>query len=100
MFVVGINLVLVSIATGVNLWACRHGDPRLRPLWAATAVVCVVYVAAYVWLMVGDVDRGKWSEQVVGVGIPAWIIGWMAPAILTIHLFNRDRHRIIEKADP
>lgn len=100
MFPVVINLILVVFAAGVNAWASRRGDMRMRPLWAATSIVCLVYVVAYLWLLFTDVDRARWSQQVVGVGIPAWVIGWMAPAWMSVHLFNRDRHRLDEKASP
>jgi hypothetical protein len=104
--VVVLNLVCVAVAVAVNWWAARSGLLRLRTIHAAIAAIAGVYVAGYLWLLglipfLDAPDPARWSSVLRGLSLVAWVVVWVAPAVLSIRT-TRELHTAIrerQKAD-
>lgn len=96
--VIWLNFTGAVLAFLANIWAANRSDPRERPVWAAVAVLAVIYAGSYVWLMV-DGDVAIWSKIMRGVSLVVWPLVWSTAPILSVVLFRRDQQRIAQHAD-
>lgn len=81
--VVWINTLGAAGALYVNVQAYRFGLPRFRKACFMVAGLSFVYVAAYLFLLFGDVGYLLWSSWLRGVAMVVWPVVWMAPAIIS-----------------
>lgn len=92
--------VLTALGAVVSFFmscrASKHGLLRFRPVHAAIAVLSAVYVAGYLWLLVGNPTVALWSSVMRGFSIVAWPAVWVAPAWLSLRV-NRELHDAIRK---
>lgn len=73
--------------------AARHGLPSWRPYHAAVAVLSLLYLAGYIWLIGFAPTVSIWSGRMRGVGLVAWPVVWMVPSILSMRSFVK-LHRL------
>ena len=98
MFVLIANGVLAAVSLVAHIIASNLTDPRKRPLHAAIAVVCLIYVLGYTWVVITQ-DVFEWSRLFRGVSIIVWPLVWIAPAAQDIYLFRQDGRRIERQAE-
>lgn len=92
------SVIVVNMAGAVCAAWCNARAavrlPFLRPLRAAITAYCLLYVAAYVVLLVTE-DVAPWSRVMRGVSIPSWVLVWAAPAWMA----HRVTSRIVERIE-
>lgn len=81
--VLWINTIGAAGALYVNVQAYRFGLSRFRKACFMVAGLSFVYVAAYLFLLFGDVDYLLWSSWLRGVAMVVWPVVWMMPAIIS-----------------
>jgi hypothetical protein len=94
---VSVTVVLVAIAAVLNLWAARETRRyhhrrmsllNMRRLFTITGALAVVYVPFYVSVFWAS-SEASWSTFMLGFGIVAWIVPWIAtPALYLIAVRN------------
>ena len=93
LMVVWLNLGMSLVAASVCRYAARHTFPELRPVFAATTILALIYSGAYVWLAFNLERSGVWSQYVRPVSLVAWPVAWMCPAALSVILWLRINRR-------
>lgn len=66
---------LIAYRKGLHDWAFFH---------LSVAGLAGIYLCGYAWLVLSDVDRGTWSEVMVGVGFITWPVVWGWPSWASI----------------
>ena len=84
------NAALASIAAGVNIWAAQGAPKLLRPARLAIGFLALVYAVGITWGLVTD-QIERWTSIGRVVGLFAWVLVWIVPAIASRH----DRRRIV-----
>lgn len=88
-FVIWINLILASISGLFAFKASRIGVFGLRNTFKLVAGMAWLYSFAYSLLLISDVNFLQWSSIMRGVSIFAWVIVWIVPAYMSIHLWKQ-----------
>lgn len=91
-----LSLIGAVVAFCMSCRASRHGLLRFRPVHAAIAVLSAVYVAGYLWLLLGNPTVVLWSSVMRGFSMVAWLVVWVVPAWLSLRV-NRELHAAIRK---
>ena len=94
--VAGVSLVGALLSLVVSWVAARRGLIRFRTLHAAVAAMSTVYVAGYLWLMLGNPAPAFWSSVMRGFSLVAWGVVWIAPAVVSLTV-ARDLHAAVRK---
>lgn len=95
-FVIWVNMALAMAALHWNVVAARVGIAGMRSARAMVAGLAVLYIAAYLVLVISDVQAAQWSSLMRGVSIVVWLVVWTNPARRSIELWGRvpgDAHR-------
>ena len=79
-WVVAAQSVLVVCALSLSVWATTHGLAEWRPWHAAIAGLCVLYLGAYLYLLILNPPRAAWSEWTIGISFVTWPVAWTWPA--------------------
>lgn len=102
-FVLWTNLLTACFAFWFNRKAYKSGIPQLRKSAFLTAWLAVLYVAAYLFLILTNADFFAWSGLIRGISIVAWIIVWIQPARVSVKVWKayptdiRDEMRLTEE---
>ena len=98
--VVAVLSLISAIASFVmSGLAAREGLIKLRPGHAAVATVSLIYVAGYVWLILGTPTSGEWSSVMRGFSLVAWVVVWIVPAWVSLALARELRRAIKERSE-
>ena len=92
--IVGANLVLSLTSAGVNFYAANKGLPKQRPVYMAIGVVSVIYAIAWGWLLVLGANDETWTSIMRGFTLLAWVVTWIAPAFVSIHIWKEMRRAL------
>ena len=95
-WVIALNLVGVTVSVVVNWWAGRHGLFRFRPVHSTVAALSLLYVAGYAWLLLTDVEVARWSSVLRGLSLLAWVVVWIAPAVVSLRA-SKELHAAIRQ---
>ena len=88
-FIAAFNGGLATLAAVFMFLAAGRGIPEMRPWHAAAGILASIYVGAYLWLLLLGVDNsGQWSTWIRPVGLLAWPIGWIVPAMISCRLWR------------
>ena len=87
--IVAVSLILASTAAVLNTVATLRGPYALRMQCGVRAVLAVLYVVAYVWLLTHIDQRARWSQTVSGMSLIAWVAVWNMPAVIALRLEKR-----------
>ncbi len=84
-----VNVVLAAIAAVTNFLAGHRGLLVMRPLRYMVGALASLYVALYLWLLLGSVAVAEWSNVVRGIASVAWLVVWIAPAAMGLRVAKR-----------
>ena len=69
--------------------AARSTNPKMRPVYAGSAALAVVYCLAYVTLLImGNTHRTEWSEIKALIDLVAWVFVWARPAQNSVRVWE------------
>jgi hypothetical protein len=92
-------MALIIFAACVNLRAARFGLTRFRMIHTATATLAFIYVAGYLWLLLGDANPMRWSSVFRGVSLIVWPVVWAWPAWESIVVHRELRDAVQERLE-
>lgn len=101
-WVVVANAILVMVVIWRAINAFRNGLHDWRPFHSVVVALGCIYLASYIWLLTGNIDRRTWSEIMMGVSIVVWAIVWVAPSEFSVRSqasIERLRHRVVDYKD-
>lgn len=97
LFVIWVDLMLVTIACFLNFRAAKHGIPINRFVYAAIAALCLLHMGGYIWLLTDYSSHFLlWSRIFTGVDLVAWPLVWCYPAVRSVYA-NKLINKEIEK---
>lgn len=82
--VIALQAVLVLGALVGALTAYRKGLHDWAFFHLSVAGLAGMYLCGYAWLILSHIDRGTWSEIMVGVGFITWPVVWGWPSWASI----------------
>ena len=94
LFVIWCSLAMSLTAALVCAYASRHSFPELRPVFAASGVLALIYSGAYLWLGFNIERSAQWSQYVRPVGLIAWPVAWIFPPAMSVLLYMRVRRTL------
>lgn len=95
-WVATLSLIGALISLVVNCWAARTGLVVFRTAHAAITAISAIYVAGYLWLLLGDVGPAEWSSVMRGFSLVAWVAVWIVPAVISVRV-TRALHAAIKE---
>ena len=100
MLIPAVSMLLATCACVAHGWAVFELDRSGRPhasTWmfmsVAACLLALVYIMGYAWLVLGDVERGEWSETMQYVGLLTWPLVWVLPGATTAWVSRRNTKR-------
>ncbi len=98
-FIIWMNLIGAGVSFYWQREASRIGIPALRRTHLAVATLAVLYVLAYLFLLVGDLLFLNWSSYMRGVSLVVWPVVWTWNAVVSIKVW-RVVVDLLEKGKP
>lgn len=87
----GLNLAAAVAAFGASVWAAAVGDLSLRARHNAAAMLAAGYCAVIVAQIVGTPGGAPWADIARGLGVVAWPVVWVWPAVASTRRWLRLR---------
>lgn len=91
-----INLAGAVVAFVVNVWASHMGDRKLRSRHLAIAMLAVGFAVAIAGQLLVGPDVNDWLVVTRGLGVAAWGIVWVWPAVAATRRWQRMRAEVVE----
>lgn len=92
-----LNLTGALGVAWVMVWGARHAVPVLRPVYAATAVLCLAFAIAQIVLL-ADIDSTNTAEYISFLRLASWPLIAMPP-IVGSRWVRRSSEVLAEMAD-
>ncbi len=86
-----LNAIMAAVACVFLARAAGGTTPRMRPAYAAAAVLAAVYSVSYIWLGLNPDRAADWSEIMRPVSLVAWWVGWAGPARASVKLWREQQ---------
>ena len=96
-FIVWASFFGSGLSWAVNIWAGYHGIPRFRKSHFLICGIAGLYALFYLYLIVFEPPYLEWSFPLRGVSLLAWVIVWIAPAIISVKSWQEVEERLQEK---
>lgn len=91
-----LNLAGAIAAFAANVWASHMGDRTLRGRYLAIAMLAAAFVVAIAGQLLTWPDVEDWLVVTRGLGIAAWGIVWVWPAVAATRRWRRMRAEVVE----